>query len=64
MSPANEDFNQTGLVAALDAVRARPLGETLPEVRKSVRAWRGTDRPDDDLTLLGLEVPARGDGAG
>ena len=64
MSPADEDFNQNGLVAALAAARARPLGETLHEVRESVRTWRGADVLDDDLTLLGLEVPARGNGAG
>lgn len=64
MNPADEDFNQTGLVASLAASRPRPLGETLQGVRENVRTWRGTDELDDDLTLVGLEVPARGDGAG
>ena len=64
MSPADEDFNQKGLAAALHVSRARPLGETLHDVREAVRAWRGTDALDDDLTLVGLEVPARGNGAG
>ena len=64
MNPADEDFNQTGLVAALAAARARPLAETLHDVRETVRTWRGGDALDDDLTLVGLEVPARGAGAG
>ena len=64
MNPADEDFNRNGLVAALSATRARALGETLHGVRESIRAWRGTDALDDDLTLVGLEVPARDGAAG
>lgn len=64
MNPADEDFNRTGVVESLAASRTRPLGETLRHVRETVRTWRGTDELDDDLTLLGLEVPRRGDAAG
>ena len=64
MNPADEDFNQTGLVEAVAAARERPLAGTLHAVRETIRIWRGTDALDDDLTLVGIEVPARGVGAG
>ena len=57
MNPANEDFGQTGLVETLAATRTLPLDRTLRDLRAAVSRWRGTDRLDDDLTLLALEVP-------
>ena len=59
MNPADEDFGQTGLVETLATIRALPLDRTLRELRAAVGRWRGTNRLDDDLTLLALEIPAR-----
>ena len=59
MNPADEDYGRTGLMKTVAATRALPLAGALGEVRTAVSRWRGTDRLDDDLSLLALEVPAR-----
>ena len=59
MNPADEDFGRPGLLETLAATRALSLEESLRELRAAVSRWRGTDRLDDDLSLLALEVPAR-----
>ena len=57
MNPADEDFGRMGLVKTLAATRALPLKGVLLEVRSAVGRWRGTDRLEDDLSVLALEIP-------
>ena len=59
MNPADEDFGQAGLVATLAANHTLPVDRTLRELRAAIGRWRGTDRLDDDLTVLALEFPPR-----
>jgi len=59
MNDADEDFGRTRLLDTLGETRAKPMKDTLEDLRAAVSQWRGTDQLDDDLTLLAIEVPAR-----
>ena len=59
MNPTDENFGQTRLAKTLAETRASPLKGTLRELRAAISCWRGTDRLDDDLTVLALELPVR-----
>lgn len=56
MNETNEDFGIAGLVESLERTRGLTLGETVQEVRRAVDRWRGPEEPEDDLTLLALEM--------
>lgn len=59
MNGAEEDFGIERLVGALAEAGARPLGETLRQVRRCVDRWCDGDVLQDDFTLLGMEVQAQ-----
>ncbi|MDP6580430.1 MAG: SpoIIE family protein phosphatase [Vicinamibacterales bacterium] len=59
LNQADEDFGRERLMETLDATQTLPLAGTLRDLRAAVSRWRGTDRLDDDLTMLAIEVPAR-----
>ena len=50
------DFGRKRLVEALDACRQVTLDDALATVVKTIKDWAGTGGPQDDLTLLGIEV--------
>ena len=56
MNKTNEDFGIVGLMESLRETRGSTLGETVQEVRRAVGRWRGPKEPEDDLTLLALEL--------
>ena len=58
MDDSGDDFGVPRLRASLAGTRERPLRETVRELRRAVRHWRGREELDDDLTLLALEVTA------
>ena len=58
MNDSGDDFGVPRLRASLAGTRARPLRETVRELRRAVGDWRGREELDDDLTLLALEVVA------
>jgi phosphoserine phosphatase RsbU/P len=50
------DFGRKRLVEALDACRQVTLDDALATVVRTIKDWAGTGGPQDDLTLLGIEV--------
>ena len=56
MNETNEDFGMAGLVGSLEETRGLTLSETVREVRRAVDRWRGPKEPEDDLTVLALEM--------
>ena len=51
-----ELFGKQGLVNALDRGRAVPLEDSLRSLMLRVREWCGDCGPDDDISLLALEI--------
>jgi len=51
-----KDFGRQRLVDALDACRQVTLEDALATVVRAIKDWAGTRGPQDDLTLLAIEV--------
>ena len=51
-------FGTRGLADFLDEGRATPLDGTVTDLLGAVERWSGTDRLDDDVSILALEVEA------
>jgi len=56
MDPDGRDFGRKRLVEAVAACREVTLEDALASVVRSVKDWAGASGPQDDLTLLGIEV--------
>jgi len=53
-----QHFGTRGLADFLDEGRATPLEGTVTDLLGAVERWSGTDRLDDDVTILAVEVEA------
>jgi sigma-B regulation protein RsbU (phosphoserine phosphatase) len=51
-------FGKRGLADFLDQGRATPLEGTVTDLLGAVERWSGTDRLDDDVSILAVEVEA------
>jgi sigma-B regulation protein RsbU (phosphoserine phosphatase) len=56
MNPDGSDFGRKRLVEAVDACRGVTLENALATVVRTIKDWAGAPGPQDDLTLLGIEV--------
>lgn len=54
-TPKGEQFGQDRLCDYLTARTQSSLPEALKSLREELRAWRGSDLPEDDITVVALE---------
>jgi len=54
--PDGEQFEMARVMAGVDAYRAQELDESVASLVAEARQWRGDRPPDDDLTVLAIEV--------
>ena len=59
--PDGIDFGRKRLVEALDACREITLDDALATVVRAIKDWAGTGGPQDDLTLLAIEISSSPD---
>jgi len=59
--PDGRDFGRKRLVEALDACRESTLDDALATVVRAIKDWAGTGGPQDDLTLLAIEISSSPD---
>jgi sigma-B regulation protein RsbU (phosphoserine phosphatase) len=58
MNPGGERFGDARLLEAIDRGRAQPLREGIPALLAEIERWHGRERPQDDLSILAVEVVA------
>jgi sigma-B regulation protein RsbU (phosphoserine phosphatase) len=58
MNPAGEPFGDAGLLAVIGRARTEPLHQGTEAVLEEVVRWHGAGRPQDDISLLAVEVSA------
>jgi sigma-B regulation protein RsbU (phosphoserine phosphatase) len=56
MDPAGERFGDARLLEAIGRVRSEPLGEGITTVLNDIARWQGTARPEDDISILAVEL--------
>jgi phosphoserine phosphatase RsbU/P len=56
MGPEDKQFGNARLVAAISDARPQPLQESIVALLDQVARWRGSERPQDDTSILGVEV--------
>ena len=56
MSPAREPFGEDRLREAVGRSRAAPLQEAVATLLKEVTRWQGTNRTEDDFSILAVEL--------
>jgi sigma-B regulation protein RsbU (phosphoserine phosphatase) len=56
MSPAGEAFGQARLTAAFRAAERVPLADAVRQVVGEAEAWAGPGGPQDDVSVVAVEV--------
>lgn len=56
-APDGRTWGEERLRSALSELRELPLSDCLDGLRERLRAWRGCDDQDDDVSVLALEAP-------
>ncbi|MHC4409427.1 MAG: SpoIIE family protein phosphatase, partial [Planctomycetota bacterium] len=57
MSPARELFGTDRVHAVIERTRQCSLEENIDALLDAAVAWQGSERLDDDLSILALEIP-------
>ena len=58
MNPAGERFGEARLLEAIDRGRAEPLRVGLASLLGEIARWQGAERPQDDISILAVELAA------
>ncbi|MBW2107433.1 MAG: SpoIIE family protein phosphatase [Deltaproteobacteria bacterium] len=53
---AKEQFSEKRLIELISHARGLPLDALMDRIEQALRHWRGSDRFEDDVTLLALEI--------
>ena len=64
MDPKGKQFGNDRLAAAIDRERSAPLREGVAALMEELTRWYGGAKPQDDVSILALEITAEGGGAG
>lgn len=56
MNPDGKEFGDTRLLGAIAKGRAEPLQESVATLLREITQWHGTERPQDDISILAVEV--------
>jgi len=56
MDPAGKQFGEAGLLEAIAQRRSEPLEETVAALLGNVARWHGSERLEDDLSILAVEL--------
>jgi sigma-B regulation protein RsbU (phosphoserine phosphatase) len=56
MNPGGERFGEARLLEAIERGRAEPLRIGLASVLGEIARWQGGERPQDDISILAVEV--------
>ncbi len=56
MNPAGERFGDARLLEAIGRDRGLPLAEGIATLLAEIERWHGGGRPQDDISILGVEV--------
>jgi sigma-B regulation protein RsbU (phosphoserine phosphatase) len=58
MNPSGEQFGNARLLEAIDRGRAEPLREGIAALLGEIARWQGGERPQDDISILAVELAA------
>jgi sigma-B regulation protein RsbU (phosphoserine phosphatase) len=58
MNACGERFGETRLLEAIDRGRAEPLRVGLANLLEEIAQWQGGERPQDDISILAVELAA------
>jgi len=64
MDPAGERFGDARFLEAIGRARAEPLRKGIAALLGEIARWQGGERPQDDLSILAVEVAAQADPGG
>jgi len=56
LDPTGEQFGDARLLAAIVQGRSEPLKESVAALWAEIAQWRGSDRPQDDISILAVEI--------
>jgi sigma-B regulation protein RsbU (phosphoserine phosphatase) len=56
MNPGGERFGEARLLEAIERGRAEPLRVGLASLLGEIAQWQGTERPQDDISILAVEL--------
>jgi sigma-B regulation protein RsbU (phosphoserine phosphatase) len=56
MNPAGKQFGNARLLEAIAQGRSEPLQENVATLLGEITRWHGTERPQDDISILAVEV--------
>ena len=56
MDPAGEQFGDARLLEAIGQGRSEPLQESVATLLGEIARWHGSERPQDDISILAVEV--------
>ena len=56
MDPAGKQFGDARLLEAIGRGRSEPLQESVATLLEEIARWHGSERPQDDISILAVEV--------
>ena len=59
MDPAGQQFGDARLLEAIGQARSEPLQEGVATLVREIGRWHGSERPQDDISIVAAEVSAR-----
>ena len=59
MNATGQRFGDARLVEAITGTRHMPLREGIDSLLAQIVQWQGGDRPQDDISVLALEIAAK-----
>ncbi len=63
MDPAGKPFGNARLLESIGRGRSGTLGESIATVLKEIACWQGSERPQDDISILAIAVSSAEDPA-
>ncbi|MHB8897255.1 MAG: PP2C family protein-serine/threonine phosphatase [Thermoguttaceae bacterium] len=57
MGPERQQLGEERMLAAVEVSRWQPLQDSVASLARTVEDWCGTDGPEDDVSLLVMEIP-------
>jgi hypothetical protein len=58
MDPHGKPFGEARLLAAIDQERSELLNDGVATLAESIARWRGSEKPQDDISILAVEFSA------
>ena len=56
MDPAGKQFGNARLLEAIGQARSEPLQESVAILLDEIVRWHGSERPQDDISILAVEI--------